>query len=157
MSTQDLFVKDFLALRDGTIKRVLLDVGRQLLEQGHNYEIGESLALKEPTIGASAPYGSITLEVYPADVDWKAIVGLRPFNKVPSIHFGADLAARRMTVFVHPNCEHGRSTNRGTIIRVGPWTTRHVNSYQLNEVTPEVVHREVKDFFREIPFDVELK
>jgi hypothetical protein len=152
MSSQDLFVKDFIALRDGTIQPALLDIGRQLQEHGHKYEIGEGLPLKPPIPGAVPPYAGITLEVYPSDVDWDAIEGLRPFNKVPSITFGVDLSARKVTVFVNPRCESGRS-----ILRVGQRTIGSVNSYRVDEVTREIVHRELREFFTTIPFEVELK
>ena len=88
------------------------------------------------------PYAGITLEVFPSDVDWKAIERLKPFNKIPSITFGLDLSQRKVDVFVHPDCESGKS-----ILRVGPRVTRSANLYVLDNVTAEVVQQEVAELF----------
>lgn len=128
----------------------LSDIGRQLQQQGHDYRIEDTVRLPPGTL-AAPPYAGVTLEVYPSDVDWKAIERFRLINKIPSITFGVDLSQRKVAVFVNPNCESGSS-----IIRTGPWTIKNVNYYDLNEVTKEIINHEVKEFLPKIPFAVEL-
>ena len=144
MLTQDQFVREFIKLRDGMIRSTLERVGQQLRSQGHEYQLNDDPILStHPAL--SPPYGSLNLRIFPKDVDWVALERFGPLNKVPFISFGLNLAERKVAVFVNPSSEGNRYGTR---------TIRTTNHYTLEEMTPEVVEREVEQFIKEIPLEL---
>jgi hypothetical protein len=149
MSDQGSFVNTFMALRDGVIRPVLEAIGQQLARQGHAYKIGEGIALSPPK-PLALPYAGVALQVFPSDVNWETASQL-PLLRIPTITFGVNLAHRKVDVFVDPNCEHGERT-----LRLRQWDTKTAALYDIDEVTPEIIKREVEEFFREIPLEIDV-
>jgi hypothetical protein len=91
---KEIFLKDFEKLKHDVIWPVIVDVGNQLNQYGHDYHVSEDTE----SFDATAKYypSNITLNIYPATAER---ILYQPEN-TPYISFAADPYARKVSIMV---------------------------------------------------------
>ncbi|HWS56366.1 MAG TPA: hypothetical protein VN228_19665 [Pyrinomonadaceae bacterium] len=141
MQKAEDFLKDYRRVRDDVIRPTLEAVGQQLREQGHNYEIIDGPMPVRNSLLQPRSTENISLRVFVKEADWNRIGMFDLLNKVPFVSFGALLLERRVEAFICPESEG----------RYGQWRPRAIDTFTLEQVTKDVIERQVAQFFREMP------
>jgi len=128
---QELFAKSFNELKHNTIWPVVIDVGNQLNQYGHDYSISEDTDF----LDATAKYhpSNITIFIYPSI----AQKGMYTPETTPYVAFVADKYCRKVSILV------------STMMPDGSGVIGTYGSYDLETISKEFVEKEVVNVLKD--------
>ncbi|MEI7792318.1 MAG: hypothetical protein WCI57_02445 [Candidatus Berkelbacteria bacterium] len=129
-AAQDEFAKQFEAIKTEIIWPVIVDVGNQLNQYGHDYHVSEQTEYLDATAVFHA--GSITLNIYPAILP----EALHKPESTPYISFVADRYAQKVGVMV------------STMMPGQGGSVGSHGYYPISDITKDFVEKEMVDVLK---------
>lgn len=129
-ASQDEFMKEFMRLEKEIVWPVIVDIGNQLNEYGHDYHVSE----EDEYVDATAHFqpASITFNIFPATLD-------RSFYKpesTPYVQFIANRYAKKVGIVVSTMMPN-----------IGGVVGAH-GEYDLSQMTKEFVEKEIVEVLK---------